>query len=78
MSRLEYVDLPQKIKKQLGFKPDDKLLAVRINESILLKKMESPDLKKEFNELAEEANAQFREKGVTKKDVDEAIRWSRR
>lgn len=77
MGRLGYVDLPQKVKKQLGFKPDDRLLAVRINESILLKKMEYPDIEKEFEALASETATRFREKDVAREDVDEAVRWSR-
>lgn len=40
--------MPQKVKKQLGFKPDDRLLAVRINKSILLARMESLNIQQEF------------------------------
>jgi bifunctional DNA-binding transcriptional regulator/antitoxin component of YhaV-PrlF toxin-antitoxin module len=77
MEYVEYVDLPKRLKEEFGFKSEDKLIAIKINESILIKKIEFPRIKEEFKELASEVEKRFKEKGVTKKDVEEAIQWSR-
>ena len=77
MEYVEYVDLPKRLKEGFGFKSEDKFIAIKMNESVLIKKIEFPEVEEEFKELASEVEKKFKEKKITKKDVEEAIQWSR-
>jgi bifunctional DNA-binding transcriptional regulator/antitoxin component of YhaV-PrlF toxin-antitoxin module len=77
MEYIEYVDLPKRLKEGFGFKSEDKFIAIKINESVLIKKIEFPRIKEEFKDLVSEVEKKFKEKNITKKDVEEAIEWSR-
>jgi len=45
---------------------------------VLFKKIEMPDVKAEFDSLAREIQKQFKNKGVSAKDVNEAVKWARK
>jgi bifunctional DNA-binding transcriptional regulator/antitoxin component of YhaV-PrlF toxin-antitoxin module len=77
MEYIEYVDLPKRLKEGFGFKSEDKFIAIKINESVLIKKIEFPEVEEEFKELASEVEKKFKEKKISKKDIKGAIEWSR-
>ncbi|MBS3095579.1 hypothetical protein J4231_02785 [Candidatus Woesearchaeota archaeon] len=70
--------VPQEIRESEDFEPGDRFIAMSIKEGILFKKVEMPDLKKEFNKLSKEIRSQFKKQKITSKDVSEAVRWARR
>ncbi|MCW4001500.1 MAG: AbrB/MazE/SpoVT family DNA-binding domain-containing protein [Candidatus Bathyarchaeota archaeon] len=45
------VVIPQSIRKELGIKPKNKFLVYGKGDTIIMKKLELPDLKKEWNDI---------------------------
>jgi len=45
------VVIPQSIRKELGIKPKTKFLIFGRGDTVIMKKLELPDLKKEWNEI---------------------------
>lgn len=45
------VVIPQSIRKELGIKPKNKFLVYGRGDTIIMKKLELPDLKKEWEEI---------------------------
>ncbi len=43
--------IPQSIRKELGIKPKTKFLVIGKGDTIIMKKLELPDMKKEWNEI---------------------------
>jgi len=43
--------IPQSIRKKLGIKPKTKFLVYGKGDTIIMKKLELPDMKKEWNEI---------------------------
>ena len=70
--------VPQEIRAIEGFGPGDRFVPFPVKEGVLFKKVKIPDVKAEFEKLSKEIEKQFKEKKVTPKDVDEAVKWARR
>ncbi len=51
MSKKGQVVIPQSIRKELGIKPKTKLLVYGRGDTIVMKKLELPDLKKEWESI---------------------------
>lgn len=66
------VVIPQSIRKQLGIKPKNKFLVYGKGDTIIMKKLEIPDLKKEWNKIFEMMDK--KELGISEKEVEEEIR----
>jgi AbrB family looped-hinge helix DNA binding protein len=45
------VVIPQSIRKELGIKPKTKFLVFGKGDTVIMKKLELPDMKKEWNEI---------------------------
>jgi AbrB family looped-hinge helix DNA binding protein len=79
MSEKGQVVIPQALRKELGIKPKTKLLVYKKDDMLILKKLEIPDLVKEFDEIV----AQMDKKGLKmsfkeiQKEVD-AVRAANR
>jgi AbrB family looped-hinge helix DNA binding protein len=43
--------IPQSIRKELGIKPKTKFLVYGKGDTVIMKKLELPDMKKEWNEI---------------------------
>ena len=43
--------IPQSIRKELGIKPKTKFLVFGKGDTVIMKKLELPDMKKEWNEI---------------------------
>lgn len=70
--------VPKDIREKEHFSPQDRFVAVRINGGVVFKRVNIPDIKVEFKSLAEEIEKHFSERDIKSKDVEEAVRWSRR
>jgi AbrB family looped-hinge helix DNA binding protein len=51
MSEKGQVVIPQSIRKELGIKPKTKFLVYGKGDMVIMKKLELPDLKKEWNDI---------------------------
>jgi AbrB family looped-hinge helix DNA binding protein len=51
MSEKGQVVIPQSIRKELGIKPKTKFLVYGRGDTVIMKKLELPDLKKEWGDL---------------------------
>jgi AbrB family looped-hinge helix DNA binding protein len=51
MSEKGQIVIPQSIRKELGIKPKTKFLIYGKGDTVIMKKLELPDLKKEWNEI---------------------------
>ena len=51
MSEKGQVVIPQSIRKELGIKPKTKFLVYGRGDTVIMKKLELPDLKKEWEDL---------------------------
>ena len=70
--------VPKGIREMEHFSPSDRFVAVRINGGVVFKRVNIPDIKVEFKSLAKDIEEHFKKRKVKSKDVEEAIRWSRR
>ena len=66
--------LPKGIRDELGIKAGDYLAIFSDGETIHLKKIERIELKKKFEKRFNELSVFATEKGITKKDVEDAVK----
>jgi len=69
--------IPQKIRRELGIKDGQLMLVYAAGDRIILKKVEAPEPGL-FSMLAEPIRAKAKERKITRKDVERAIREVRR
>ncbi|MAE43103.1 hypothetical protein CMO93_04980 [Candidatus Woesearchaeota archaeon] len=70
--------VPKEIRQLEKFKPSDRFVPFHVKGGILFKRVKMPNVKAEFTSLAKEIEKKFKEKRVTKKDVDGAVKWARK
>jgi bifunctional DNA-binding transcriptional regulator/antitoxin component of YhaV-PrlF toxin-antitoxin module len=70
--------IPSEIKNSLDLKKDDKLFIFNNKDFIIIRKIKQPSLSERFVNLANTMAKKFEDKGVSKKDVVEAIQWARK
>ena len=70
--------IPQELRQKMRYKPGDRFVAFDLKEGVIFKKVEIPDMQKEFDKLAQEIAAQFKRQKVVPKDVSEAVAWARK
>jgi len=86
MSEMELVKMspkgqlvvPKDIRELEKFKPSDRFVPFRVKGGVLFKRVNMPNMKAEFTSLAKEIEKQFEREKITKKDVDEAVKWARK
>ncbi len=79
MSEKGQVVIPQSIRKELGIKPKTKLLVYGRGDTVIMKKLELPDLKKEWEDLfklMDKKELEMSDKEI-QKEVAEARKTSR-
>lgn len=74
MSAKGQLVVPEKLRKKTGFRPGDRFVAFPTKEGIVFKRI---DVRAEFERVAKQMSKRFKEAGVTKKTIDEAVRWAR-
>lgn len=75
MSEKGQLVVPKEIREEGNFQASDRFVAVPVEDGIIFKKIEL-DVKEEFEKLQGEVKKRFAEKGVKKKDVEEAVEWA--
>ncbi|MBN2459171.1 AbrB/MazE/SpoVT family DNA-binding domain-containing protein [Candidatus Woesearchaeota archaeon] len=70
--------VPQGIRESLKLEPGERFVAFAVPEGVLFKKVDIPELKKEYSDLAKEIGAKFKKNKVKKSDVPGAIKWARK
>lgn len=76
MSEKGQLVVPKEIREKENFQASDRFVAIPVENGIIFKKIEL-DVKEEFEKLQREVKERFAEKGVEKKDVGEAVEWTR-
>jgi AbrB family looped-hinge helix DNA binding protein len=79
MSEKGQVVIPQSIRKELGIKPKTKFLVYGRGDTVIMKKLELPDLKKEWEDifkLMDKKELKISDKEI-QKEIEEARKVSR-
>lgn len=77
MSSRGQVVIPQELREKMHLKEGSKFAVVGMRDTIILKKLEPPKWD-EFDKAISSLRRFGKEKGITKKDVDKAVRDARR
>ena len=77
MSSRGQVVIPLDIREQLGLKEGEKFVVVGEEDTVILKKIAMPSFKN-FDKLLHKTMRFAKEKGVTKDDVEDAIKRARK
>jgi len=70
------VVIPQSIRKELGIKPKTKFLIYGKGDTVIMKKLNLPDLKKEWNDIFEAMDK--KELRLSEKEIQTEIAESRK
>ena len=74
LSEKGQVVIPANLRSRLGLKPRSKLLVYAVEDAIVLKKLELPDMKKEMRALWKEVEAKIATYGeMSEKDIQREI-----
>ena len=76
MSEKGQVVIPQSIRKELGIKPKTKFLVYGRGDTVIMKKLELPDLKKEWEEIFKLMDK--KELKMSDKEIQEEIATARK
>ena len=77
MSSRGQVVIPLDVREQLGLKEGEKFVVVGGDDTVILKKVTMPSFKN-FDRLLKKTQQFAKRKGITKADVESAIKRSRR
>lgn len=78
MSSKGQLVVPIGFRKDLKLKKSERFAAIKVKDGVFFKKIEIPNVSKEFEELARETEKEFKNKGIGKKDVEVAVKWTRK
>ncbi|HDD53558.1 MAG: AbrB/MazE/SpoVT family DNA-binding domain-containing protein [Aquificota bacterium] len=73
MSSKGQVVIPEEIRKKLNLKPGARFVVVAEGDALLLKLISSPSME-EFDRLLEKARRAARKAGITKREIEDAIK----
>lgn len=68
------VVIPSSLRKTMNIQKSDKFLVFGEGDTILLKKVEEPVLRKSFEEIAKPLQKAAKNMGLTRKDLEKAIK----
>ncbi len=71
--------IPDKLRKMINVEGEAEFVAVLDGNGIYLSKINEPSgsLTKRFDNLSQEAQRVFAQRGISEKDVKEAVEWAR-
>ena len=76
MSEKGQVVIPQSIRKELGIKPKTKFLVYGRGDTVIMKKLELPDLKKEWEDMFKAMDK--KELKISDKEIEKEIAEARK
>jgi AbrB family looped-hinge helix DNA binding protein len=78
MSEKGQLVVPQDVRESSNLSPGERFVAFAVEDGVLFKKIDIPQVKLDFNALAKEIEAQFKKNNVKKSDVSGAVKWTRK
>lgn len=69
--------VPRDVRAQAQLAPGERFVAFPVRGGVLFKRIEVPSVKLDFDELAQEIEEQFKESGMKRTDIREALSWAR-
>ncbi len=73
MSKKGQIVVPKSIREALGLSPEDKFIAYGKEDYVVFKKIDFPELRKEFKDLVMTTTRIAKDKGITEADIDKEI-----
>jgi bifunctional DNA-binding transcriptional regulator/antitoxin component of YhaV-PrlF toxin-antitoxin module len=77
MSEKGQLVVPRRIREKEGFKSSDRFIAVEVEDGVLFKRVEIPEVRIEFEALSRDIQAHFKKNKIKQADVVEAVKWAR-
>jgi len=77
MSEKGQLVVPRRIREKEGFKSSDRFIAIGVNDGVLFKRVEIPEVRIEFEALSRDIQSHFKKNKVKQSDVAEAVKWAR-
>ena len=68
------VVIPSSLRKEMGIKKSDQFMVFGEDGTVILKKIETPAIKKTFDEIAKPLRDAVKQVGLTRADVKKAIK----
>ncbi len=78
ISRSGQIVIPAEIRELMGIEPADRFLVISEGDDIVLRKLKKKTRKKELIELLDSIQDEVEELGITKEDLEKAIREVRK
>lgn len=73
MSKKGQLVVPREIRESMGLEPEDKFMAYGEGDVVVFRKIDQPDLQKEFRELVDQTSRIAKKKGITDKVVAKEV-----
>lgn len=73
MSKKGQIVVPKSIREALGFSAEDKFIAYGKDDYVVFKKIDFPDLRREFKDLVRATTRIAEKEGITEADIDKEI-----
>ena len=77
MSEKGQLVVPRRIREKEGFKSSDRFVAIEVEDGVLFKRVEIPEVKIEFEALSRDIQFHLKKGKVKPSDVVEAVKWAR-
>ena len=77
MSAKGQLVVPQDMRETAGYKEGDRFVAISTPEGIAFKRLNFDELAADYERITKELRKHMKEKKITQKDIDKAIRWAR-
>jgi len=77
MSEKGQLVVPRRIREKEGFRSSDRFVAIEVEDGVLFKRVEIPEVKIEFEGLSRDIQSHLRKGKVKESDVVEAVKWAR-
>jgi bifunctional DNA-binding transcriptional regulator/antitoxin component of YhaV-PrlF toxin-antitoxin module len=75
MSEKGQLVVPRRIRKKEGFRGSDRFVAIEVEDGVLFKRVEIPDVEIEFEALSRDISSHFKKHKIKQSDVAEAVKW---
>lgn len=68
--------VPKAIRKQIGFEPSDRFIAMPVEDGVIFKKIDI-DVEQEYVRLSQQVQKRFEREDIDENAVEDAIEWAR-